>query len=122
MFGRLVLHSRWTRSYFFFSFELSYLRAVHKGQDCQDLVGSRQAGQKALEVRTPLVQNGADEHGPHRGDITAEWAKIGRISHLVGDHSPDQWDSRPSDFGPPSKQPNVASVRPRPGSRVPFSF
>ena len=84
MFGRLVLHSRWTRSYFFFSFELSYLRAVHKGQDCQDLVGSQQAGQKALEVRTPLVQNGADEHGPHRGDITAEWAQIGRLSRFRG--------------------------------------
>ena len=27
-------------------------------------------------------------------------------------HEPVQWDSRPADFGPPSKQPNVASVRP----------
>jgi hypothetical protein len=36
--------------------------------------------QKALEVRTPLVQNGADEHGPDRGDITAEWAHIGRLT------------------------------------------
>ena len=48
----------------------------------------------------------------------------GRVKSALGDHSletastpwtrfrePVQWDSRPADFGPPSKQPNVASVR-----------
>ena len=40
--------------------------------------------QKALEVCTPLVQNGADEHGPDRGDITAEWAHIGRLNGVRG--------------------------------------
>jgi hypothetical protein len=33
--------------------------------------------QKALEVRTPLVQNGADEQGPDRGEIAVEWAHFG---------------------------------------------
>ena len=33
---------------------------------------------QALEVRTPLVQNGFDQHRPDRRDITAEWAWIGR--------------------------------------------
>jgi hypothetical protein len=41
--------------------------------------------QKALEVCTPLVQNGADEHGPGRGDITAEWAHIGRLNGVIGE-------------------------------------
>ena len=40
--------------------------------------------QKSLEVRTPLVQNGADEHGPDRGDITVEWAQIGRLNGDTG--------------------------------------
>src|SRR6516164_1392566 len=40
--------------------------------------------QKSLEVRTPLVQNGADEHGPDRGDITVEWAQIGRLNGDIG--------------------------------------
>jgi hypothetical protein len=35
--------------------------------------------QKALEVRTPLVQNGPDEHGPDRGDIAVEWVHVGRL-------------------------------------------
>jgi len=38
--------------------------------------------QKALEVPTPLVQNGADEHGPGRGDIAVKLAHIGRTSPL----------------------------------------
>ena len=29
------------------------------------------------------MQNGADEHGPDRGDITAEWAHIGRLNALL---------------------------------------
>ena len=40
--------------------------------------------QKSLEVRTPLVQNGADEHGPDRGDITVEWAHFGRLNGVFG--------------------------------------
>ena len=52
--------------------------------------------QKSLEVRTPLVQNGADEHGPDRGDITAEWAHIGRLNGVFGkvDGSPFPEDWR----------------------------
>jgi hypothetical protein len=38
--------------------------------------------QKSLEVRTPLVQNGPDEHGLVRGDNAVEGARIGRISPL----------------------------------------
>jgi hypothetical protein len=41
--------------------------------------------QKSLEVRTPLVQNGADEHGPDRGDITVEWAQNGRLNGVTGE-------------------------------------
>ena len=51
----------------------------------RNLVGSRPA-QKALEVRTPLVQNGADEHGPDRGDIAVEWAHFGRLNGDIGNY------------------------------------
>jgi hypothetical protein len=38
--------------------------------------------QKTLEVPTPLVQNGAYEHGPDRGDIAVEWAHFGRLNRI----------------------------------------
>jgi hypothetical protein len=84
---RLVPHNRWTRSHFFFSFELSYLRALRNDQGCQDLEAFPEYDQKALEVRTPLVQNGADEHGPDGGDITVEWAHFGRLNRVTGNNS-----------------------------------
>ena len=40
--------------------------------------------EKTLEVRTPLVQNGAHEHGPDRGDIAVEWAHFGRLNRVIG--------------------------------------
>ena len=39
-----------------------YLRALHNDQACQDLEACPEYNQKALELRTPLVQNGFDDH------------------------------------------------------------
>jgi len=49
--------------------------------------------QKALEVRTPSVQNGFDQHRPDRRDVTAEWARIGRLSGDTGE-APDRTSPR----------------------------
>ena len=49
-------------------------------QGCQDLEVGPGYAQKALEVRSLLLQNGADEHGPDRGDIAVEWADFGRLN------------------------------------------
>jgi hypothetical protein len=78
------VRSRWTGSDFFFSFELSYLRAFHNGLGCQDLEGGLRYAQKALEVRSPLVQNGRDDHQPDCGDIPLESAAIGRLNGDIG--------------------------------------
>jgi hypothetical protein len=34
------------------------------------------------------VQNGADEHGPDRGDIAVEWADFGRLRTHFETHVP----------------------------------
>jgi hypothetical protein len=39
--------------------------------------------QKALEVRSPLVQNGRDDHRPDCGDIALELAAIGRLNGFM---------------------------------------
>jgi hypothetical protein len=55
-------------------------QGYRNSQGCQDLEFGPGYAQKALEVRSLLVQNGPDEHGPDRGDFAVEWADFGRLN------------------------------------------
>jgi hypothetical protein len=48
--------------HFLFSFDLSYLEDSTTAMLVKTLDVSGEYGQKSLEVRSPLVQNGPDEH------------------------------------------------------------
>jgi hypothetical protein len=60
------------------------LRALHNDRVVKTLEVGPEYAQKVLEVRTLLVQNGPDEHGPDRGGIAVEWADFGRLNGVFG--------------------------------------